>query len=296
MVMRGAIALAVLMVAGCGQSPDAIQRESTTATYDVAEPPSGKSGAPANSSGAAPLAVSVPQIAYVFHYSFRLPAHRLAKVQAQHVALCDGMGPARCQVLGMDTRSDEAGVSSATLKLRVASAEARRFGAAMAAEVGKSGGRTLEQTIESEDVSKQMVDAQARIGQRQLLVERLTEILRTRTGKVGELVEAERSVATAQEELDAARGWLAELRGRVALSTVEVTYDATPAAPGLQPFGSLGEDVAGSVATFVGGLRALLSIIIFLAPWALLFGLPAWLLWRRRRRWRRVLPPEDAAA
>lgn len=278
-----------LLLSACGQAE---QSGESIKSYSVEEPaaapkPAGGAG------GAQPLAVAIPQIAYIFRYSFRLPAERLASVQARHVALCDRMGPVRCQVLGLNTHSDEDGPSSATLKLRVASAEARRFGAAMAAEVGRAGGRTLDQQLESEDVSKQIVDAEARIGQRQLLVARLTEILRTRTGKVGELVEAERSVATAQEELDAARGWLAELRGRVALSTVEVNYAATPAAPGLQPFGSLGEDVRSSVAGFVGGLRILLSVVIFAAPWLLVIGVPSW-LWRRRRAQQAVLPTEPA--
>jgi hypothetical protein len=118
-----------------------------------------------------------------------------------------------------------------------------------------------------------MVDTEARIRQRQMLVARLTEILRNRAGKVAELVEAERSVAQAQEELDQAQGWLAELRGRVAMSDIEIRYTAiapavTPRTTGWQ----IRDAVAGSAALFAGALRALLLLAIYLLPWMLVLG------------------------
>ncbi|WP_163103853.1 DUF4349 domain-containing protein, partial [Acinetobacter baumannii] len=71
---------------------------------------------------------------------------------------------------------------------------------------------------------KDLVDTSARIRQREILVARLTEMLRGRQGRVSELVEAERSVAQAQEELDRAKGWMGQLQGRVTYSDFTIAY------------------------------------------------------------------------
>lgn len=277
----------VTLLAGCGQAP----QQETEASLDVAESaPAAPAAEPGQTDGAQPLTVTVPKIAYVYRYSFVLPADGVAKAQAAHVALCDRMGTGRCQLLQMKSSAAQDRTSTATLKLRVASAAARRFGTLAADQVGRAGGRTADQEIEAEDVSKQMVDAGARIRQRELLVQRLTEILRTRTGKVAELVEAERSVATAQEELEAARGWLAELRGRVAYSTIDIDYRALTAASELPLGGRFLEDVQVSLSVFTGGVQALVSLLILALPWALLVGLAVFAA-RRWRRGRSLEPP-----
>lgn len=252
---------------------------------DVAEPAGTQKAA-----GAEPVKVSVPQMAYAYSYAFRLPADAVATAQTEHVALCDQLGPTRCQLLAMDASTD-GGDTSASLKLRVASGIARAFGARLTQSVAKAGGRALSSKVEAEDVSKAITDTEARLTQRTLLVERLTEVLRTRKGSVAELVEAERGVAAAQEEIDQARAWLTELRGRVAMSTLDIRYDALA---GGGTSGPLGEVVSESWAAFAYGLALLLRVAIFLLPWALLVGVGIFAgrrllpLLRRRRA-----PPAD---
>ncbi|MDT8757501.1 DUF4349 domain-containing protein [Sphingomonas psychrotolerans] len=80
----------------------------------------------------------------------------------------------------------------------------------VARAIAAEGGRAAETTITADDVSKDVVDTEARIRQREILVTRLTDMLRNRQGRVSELAEAERSVAVAQEELDQAKGWRRE--------------------------------------------------------------------------------------
>ena len=174
----------------------------------------------------------------------------------------------------------------ASLKLRVASASARQFGVALENAVSGAGGRAVDRTITAEDVSKDLIDTQARIRQRELLIERLTEILRTRKGTVDELVEAERSVAAAQEELDQARAWLTELQGRVAMSTIEVDYSATVAAAPVEHAGSsIGETFAASGHAFVIAMGAVLRLLIFSGPWLIVAAI-GW--WGGRRAWQRI--------
>lgn len=275
--------LACTAIAGCSPSENTATTAQGSSAADMAasaeQPASGdKADQPDK------LKVSLPQLAYSYTLSFVVPGDRLGGVQDMHRALCDRMGAARCQLVAFERDDSQDQRGGAFTKLRVAASEAHGFSDALAKSVGDAGGRATGNRIGTEDVSKQIVDTKARIAQRELLVQRLTEVLRTRSGKVSELVEAERSVAQAQEELDQARGWLAELQGRVAMSDFEIHYTAVaPSASSSGVAGQLGDAGSASLATFVIGLRSLLTFAIYLLPWALL-ALPVVLLIRRARR------------
>lgn len=223
--------------------------------------------------GAEPLKVGMPQLAYRYALTFLLPDARLADAQDAHRALCGQLGPARCQLLSL-TRSDAKGTSGdAVLKLRVASADAAYFTGEATRQVQGAGGRALATNVTGEDVSKDLTDTAARIRQRELLVARLADMLRSRKGSVGELVDAERSIAAAQEELDKARAWLTELRVRVAMAEVEIRYQPLAAPASRSSVGTaLGEAVQGSASAFVWGMQVLLSLAIYLLPWVAVFG------------------------
>ncbi len=271
------VGAAMLSLMACSKAPNGASAGKLN-TYDVEPSAQEPAKAPGAATAPQPIAVAVPQMAYSYKYAFRLAGDAIGRTEQAHVALCDRLGPARCQVLALDSGNSDGTASTGTLKLRVQSSIARRFGQQLQDSVAKAGGRAVSSSIAAEDVSKDIVDTEARLRQRTLLVERLTEILRTRTGKVSELVEAERSVAAAQEEIDQAKGWLGELRGRVAMSTVEISYDAVAADPG-SPRSGIHEAVAGSWSAFSIGIAAILSTLIFLTPWALLAGL-GYLGWR----------------
>ncbi|MDG2533131.1 DUF4349 domain-containing protein [Sphingomonas sp. HITSZ_GF] len=307
-ILLGSGSLAAILVAGAcvmlfTSAPLLIHKQAETLnSYDIAEPPpalaSVASPAPAVEPGpgeamatADAIAVNVPQIAYSYTLGYRLPAGRIAAAQQAHVDLCNKLGP-RCQLVAMQRASDDDGVTQASLKLRIASSLAQKVSADFTRTVGAAGGRAVDTEISAEDVSKDMVDTAARLRQREILVSRLTEMLRGRQGKVGELVEAERSVAQAQEELDQAKGWLGELKGRVAYSNFAISYTPTTApvaAPTQQGFfGQIGDAVLQSAATVIAALRSLIVLLIFLLPWAVL-AIPALLLLRPAlRRWRRA--------
>lgn len=243
------------------------------------KPPDTDDGSDPAQGAADPIAVAVPRVAYKYSLSFSLPGAAIPAAQHAHVALCDKLGAARCHVLGMQSNSGNNEAASGSLKLRLDSGIARRFGDALQDAIGRAGGHADSRSIEAEDVSKDMVDTAARLKQRELLVARLTEVLRTHNGKVGELVEAERSVAAAQEEIDQARGWLSELQARVAMSTIDVNYAAIAPQP-VPVSNTVGDSVAGSAASVVTAFGALLRMAIYLTPWAVLAAL-AWFGLRR---------------
>lgn len=279
---RSPLLLALAMLAACGQPTQSGVAEEQMIALDAQAP---AEAPPAALPTAAPIAVALPRIAYIYRVGYRLPGDAIPALQQAHVALCDQMGPARCQLGGLNRSGGEAEYGDGTLKLRVESKSARAFLDSLNKAASDKGGRPVETAIEAEDVSKQMVDAEVRIRQRELLVSRLTEILRTRQGSVADLVAAERAVAEAQEELDKGKAWLAELKGRVAFSTIEIGYNAQ--SPETGGFGAqLGDTFADSGNLFLIGLRGLLTVLIVLAPWGLLFGPLIWLglRWRQRRR------------
>ncbi|WP_337847596.1 DUF4349 domain-containing protein [Sphingomonas sp.] len=282
---RSPMVLCLSLLAGCGQASQTGDASEAIAVADVAEPTGAKTDAAPAGVATDPIAVTLPRIAYLYRVGYRLPGDSIPALQQAHVALCDQMGATRCQVVGLQRSGGEAERGEGTLKLRVESKSARAFLESLNKAASDKGGRPVDTAIEAEDVSKQMVDAEARIRQRELLVARLTEILRTRQGSVADLVAAERAVAEAQEELDQGKAWLAELKGRVAYSTIEIGYNAQ--AMGSGGFGAqLGDTLADSGSLFLIGLRGLLTVLIVLAPWVLVFGPLIWLglRWRRRRR------------
>nr|WP_257214935.1 DUF4349 domain-containing protein [Sphingomonas sp. R-74633] len=236
------------------------------------------------------IPISVPQVAYRYILGYRLPASAIAGAQQAHLDLCNRLGP-RCQLVAMQRGSNDNGASQGGLRLRVATSLAQQVSADFTRLAGKAGGRAVDTQISAEDVSKDLVDTGARIRQREILVARLTDMLRGRAGRVSELVEAERSVAQAQEELDQAKGWMGELQGRVAYSDFTITYTPVTApidAPVTRQgfFGQLGDAIAQSGALVANMGRGLLLLLIFLGPWLAILGLFGWFARPAIRKWR----------
>jgi hypothetical protein len=290
----------VLALAACGQGEVKPQTEELQ-TFDVAEappPPRAEyepSAQPAAQTPSQTAPAAAPQIAYTYTYGFRLPADSIAKVQESHLRLCDQAGAARCRVVEMTRSASEGQASNAVLRLQVAAPAARAFGERLVQSASGSGAETVERGIAAEDLSKQIVDADARIRTKQVLVQRLTTLLETRSGNIAQAVEAERAINEAQEELEKGRAWLAEMRGRVAFSTVDISYASrTPIA------GSVGNPLRqaldGVGVIFAGSLALIITIIGAALPWLALAAL-AWWLWRQwRRRAERHDPPASAEA
>lgn len=281
MRVRAALATMILL-AGCSSAEEMPKGAPASAETKGVAPDTA-----AKAAGDAPghLQLSLPQLAYSYSLAYLLPSDSISTVQDQHRVLCEEMGSARCQLLALERGVGTDRGGEALLKMRVASAEARRFQILLDHDVAEAGGRTENAKIATEEVSKQIIDTEARIRQRELLVARLTEALRTRAGTPSELVAAERSVTEAQEELDRARSWLGERKGRVAMSEFDIRYAAIAPSATARGLGvRLGEAAQGSGAVFLMGLDALLSLLIYLLPWLLLLALPVLALRTLRKR------------
>ncbi|WP_241657263.1 DUF4349 domain-containing protein [Aurantiacibacter suaedae] len=266
---------AALALTACGQQSEYTTSEERLTTVDVAEPP-----ADGDMAGGE-IPVSIPQIAYVYEYGFRVAASDMAPLQERQIALCESMGPQQCRVLEMRSSGDEGDYAYGSLNLAVAAEKARAFGSQLAATAGEAGGEQVSTAITGEDLSKQIVDTEARLRARTALRDRLMEVLETRRGTVAELVEAERGVAQVNEEIDQARSWLAEMRGRVDFSRVNVQYQSgAPSGGGFvepirQAFGSVGSVLGTVIAALI--MLATAAVPVALVLW---LGLLGWRRWR----------------
>ena len=201
--------------------------------------------------------VSLPKLAYIYDYAFRMAGEDIGTLQRRHADLCEQQGPASCQIIGMNVSGETGDEVTGELQLSVATQHARAFGALLEKEAGDAGAEQLSANIQAEEMSKAIVDTEARLDARIALRDRLQDVLKTRKGSVRELVEAERGVAEVNEEIDQARSWLQEMKGRVAYSRVNIRYETGAVvtndflAPIQSALGSLGSIFGFLIAAFI---------------------------------------------
>ncbi|WP_108786679.1 DUF4349 domain-containing protein [Erythrobacter sp. Alg231-14] len=260
-----AVAAATISLAACSEAPNQTADFSNEA-YDAGV--ALESGQDDVDGSAIPelaaIGVTMPQLAYTYDYRWRMPADKIGPLQRRHATLCEQQGTAACQILGMSKSGEEADDVRGVLEMAIASRQARAFGALLEDEAQDSGAEPISAEIASEELSKQIVDTEARLRARTQLRDRLMEVLATRNGTVEELVEAERSVARVNEEIDQARSWLTAMEGRVAFSRITVRYETGMPITNdfLTPVqGALGQ--IGSILGYIAAFIILFSSIVF---------------------------------
>lgn len=289
-IMASAAAISLLALAACSEAQ---QDEATSSAPQEVSVEAASDGTAAPAEAAAeetsalpPLAgipVTLPQLAYLYDYRWRMPAAEIGALQRRHASLCEQQGPASCQILGMSKTGEEEGEVQGVLEMAVASKQARAFGALLEDEAEDAGAEQVSAEIASEELSKNIVDTEARLAARTELRDRLLQVLKTRKGTVEELVEAERSVAQVNEEIDQARSWLKEMQGRVAYSKVTVNYET--GTPVTSDFLGPVTGALGSLGTIFGYM---LAILIVLGAVVLPIG---GMVWASRALGRRMAPP-----
>ena len=240
--------------------------------------------------GAMPaIPVGMPQIAYVYAFGYRIAGPKIPALQQRHADLCESKGPQVCRIMGMNQSGDEGDYAHGSLQLAVASPQARAFGKELGTLAEDAEGEQVSATISGEDLSKAIVDTEARLRARTVLRDRLMDVLATRRGTVAELVEAERGVARVNEEIDQARSWLREMEGRVAYSRIDLTYAA-----GAPAKGGFVEPVRGAIGSLGAIFGTMIAVLIVLGA----IGAPLVLgaLGARRLRRRLFQAPAEAEA
>ena len=167
-----------------------------------------------------------------------------------------------------------------TLTLRV---RADRFDAALAAL--EALGSVRSEHVRVEDVTKAYADLSTRLRVKREAADRIRDILRGRTAKLADVLQAETQLSNLLEEIETMEGERLYYDRQVALSTIAADLAEPESAARPSAFTPLAEALRNSLATLSRSLAALLVGAIAVLPWAAV--LVAILALRRRLRARR---------
>jgi hypothetical protein len=145
-------------------------------------------------------------------------------------------------------------------------------------------GRLEYVNVSADDVSEEYVDITARVANGRRLEERLIELLRTRTGKLQDVLTVERELARVREEIERMEGRLRFLKASAQLSTLSVSlHEPVPIVASHGP-GPIMEAFREAWRNFVGLLAGAIASLGYLVP---VLG-AGWAVVTWTRRWRRI--------
>ena len=170
-------------------------------------------------------------------------------------------------------------VRSATLQLKV---PADRFDDLT--EGLRPLGRLQFVNVAAEDVSEEFVDLTARVANARRLEERLIELLRTRTGKLQDVLSVEHELARVREEIERIEGRMRFLKASARLSTLSVNlYEPPPLVASVPGHSPIAEAFKTAWRNFVGLVAGVIASLGFVVP-AVMVGWAAVIASRRYRK------------
>ena len=187
--------------------------------------------------------------------------------------------------LGASAQTGNARAISATL--RIPTKQLNGF----LADVRKLG-HVEREDRENEEVSDQYVDVQARLKSARATEQRLLELLGTRTGKLQDVLEAERELARIRGEIESMQGQSALLVHRVNYATVQVNlneeYRQVLGSGTISTGTKIRNAAVEGFSNLEDGVIALLVFVFAVGPsllfWLAILLVPGWFAWRRFRR------------
>ncbi len=275
-------AAGLVLLAGCGPSGSNGYANDAVAVEMIAP-------APALSVRTGPADTpqpSAPSIAYVYRYGLELPADKTAGLMARHEQACVAAGAAVCQIIGSESHRYGRDSLNASLEIRATPAWVARFRSGLAGQAEAAGGRIASSETESEDLTRQLVDTEARLRAQTTLRDRLQQLLATRNGSLEELLKVERELATVQGEIDATQSGLTVMRTRVATSRLNIDYRAEGRMAPDSVFQPVVAALNGALSAFMTTVGVLITFAAVFLPIVLVLGPLVWWLLRRRRIWK----------
>ncbi len=180
-------------------------------------------------------------------------------------------------------RVGEAGQRYVDIKVRV---PASRF-SEVVAQIRQLG-KVEHESIDTQDVTEEFLDLDARLRTLRQAEERLLAMLK-RSGKLADLLQIERELATRREQIEKSQGRLRYLKDRVSFSTIQVSlYEKGPAVVGPSGPYDILYHVRSAYRVLVSMLQGILTALIYIVIDGVVIWLPVllliWLVSRRRRR------------
>lgn len=153
-------------------------------------------------------------------------------------------------------------------------------------------GEVRSVTTDSADVSEEYYDVEARIHNKKKAESRLVAHLEETTAKLEDILTVERELARVREEIERMEGRLRYLKDRTSLSTIQLhVNEVTQYSPEEAPAYStrIGRTWQSSLDSLLHVGQTLLLVLVFAAPWLVIFlilGTVVWII--LRRIWRRL--------
>ncbi len=239
-------------------------------------------GAPQAAQGGAggikPAQLPATQRSIVYNGSITVRVDNVNTAADKLVGLAAGAGG----FVGGDQRSIDADRSSATITLRI---PADKFSKALQDISGV--GKEESRQVSTQDVTANVVDLAARIQAQQASVDRIRALL-AKAQTIGEVTSVESELSRREADLESLEGQKRSLDDLTALSTIAVTLLGKEAAKPAPPKPAQGGFLAGLKSgwtAFTASIRVILTVLGALLPFALVIGVPLWLVfwWLRRR-------------
>ena len=286
-----AISIGALAFSGCGGQGDGGGMASSSTSADSAgnaasasaPSASGASGKAAGAPGTATAqliqaASSVPR-KIIYNATVDLLADNYATAERGLVAL---IGKSHGYIAETNIGAAPGTPRQGTWKVRVPESQFQPFMNA----VVKLGELQTTHT-DSQDVTAEFYDLQARISNKQVEEQRLIVHLQKSTAKLNDILQVEREISRVRGEIEEMQGRLRLLANMSSLTTITVSLHEVKGyiAPKPTTFGS---QIGRTFETSIGGLvdvgKTLVLVLVAATPWLgilALIGIPAWLLSRR---------------
>jgi len=162
------------------------------------------------------------------------------------------------------------------------------FVISMKADIAEIDGRIANENTSVEDLTRAILDTDARLKAQTTLRTRLENLLETREAKLPDLLALERELARVQSEIESATANLKALRARVSMSIVNLSYTSERVAVSRSSVSPIAEALKDFVGLVSNGLAGVIRFIAILLPWMIFLILPGlfalrW-FWRRRKK------------
>lgn len=237
--------LAVLALAGCDAAPKKDQEKI---------------------SNEAVAALTATGGAFDYRYAYKVPGNHVKAVVESHAAGCDKLGPARCRILSLRYRVDEANRIAATLTFRIDPSVARNFGEAATKVVVGASGALVETEITGADATA-TARSNALVGRlREQLANAQTSNDPVQQGRARRL----------QTALDVIAESEADSGETMATAPVLITYASGTPAPGIN--GSADASFRDAGDKLVASAAGIAQVLASVGPWLLLMVVAVLLL------------------
>ena len=223
-------------------------------------------------------------LAYRYGYGLVMPSTAVKSTADKHMQICRDAGPSKCQITGSNANNYSDEDIRANLSLRAEPKWLESFVADMKTDIAEVKGRVESENTAVEDLTRAILDTDARLKAKRTLRTRLEALLATRDAKLPDLLTLERELARVQGEIESATANLKALRARVSMSVVTINYSSERAAISGSSFAPIGDALKDFLGILSASLAAFIRMLAAILPWLLLiipgFFIGRW-FWRR---------------